>query len=167
MSAAAGTAVITALLPVLRRFARKLAGSAAEGDDLLQESCERMLKYLRRTPEAEIGRAWCYAVVRNCWVDLHRRRSRHAAFTRPLAEDEDIDSLHTINAPDLHFDDIWRHVDRLPPIHRETILLCCIEDLSSEEAAAVLDVPAGTVRSRLARAKLALADAIGVEVSHG
>lgn len=160
------TAVVTALLPALRRFARKLTGSAGDGDDLLQEACERMLRFGRKSPEAQISRAWCYAVVRNCWIDMHRKRGRERDYRHPLADGSEIEQLYATPRTELQSSDIWRHIDRLPPLHRDPILLCCIEGLSTEEAASVLDIPAGTVRSRLARAKLALADAIGIEVSH-
>ncbi|MFA5123839.1 RNA polymerase sigma factor [Zavarzinia sp.] len=160
------SAVVTSHLPTLRRYAHRLAGTAADGDDLLQEACEKMLRHLQRVPAAEIGRAWCYAVLRNCWIDIVRRRKRHFAFALPLDDDTMGDEAATAGATDLRFDDIWRHIGRLQPMHREIIMLCCIEDLTSDEAATVLDIPAGTVRSRLARAKLALADAIGLEVAH-
>jgi RNA polymerase sigma-70 factor (ECF subfamily) len=58
-------------------------------------------------------------------------------------------------------------IDELPPVLREVVLLCALEEMSYEEAALVLGVPVGTVRSRLHRAKARLADLLGAEMAHG
>ncbi|WP_244491382.1 RNA polymerase sigma factor [Bosea sp. Root381] len=136
-------------------YARRLSGSRDAAADLLQ-SCA--LKALSVAPPAEETRirAWLFAILRNIWIDEYRR-SQVSAELGP-------------NEPD---DGRWRYdnrliaeitvrqaFDRLEPPHREILELIELAGFRYAEAAEILDVPVGTVMSRLSRARLSLLEAI-------
>jgi RNA polymerase sigma-70 factor (ECF subfamily) len=159
-----GRKILLDLLPCLRRFARRLARSDDRGDDLLQEACERMLRHVDTHLSVSIGPAWCYTVVRNTWIDVLRRGQRgqrNAETGAALFDRADVSATAPHDAPSAI--DIWRAIDGLTDDHREVILLCAIEDLDHDEVAKILGVATGTVRSRLARARLALAKTLQME----
>lgn len=157
------SADLIALLPRLRRFARALAGSADHADDLVQEACERALRGKASFVPGTRFDAWVFRILRNAWLDTHRRRAArggdHAALD-PFADLPGEDGRRTSAARD-DVMDAERALLRLPPEQREALVLTCIEGLTFAEAAEVLGIPAGTVMSRSARARIALAEALG------
>lgn len=152
---------IVALLPRLRRFAWTLTGSAEEGDDLVQATCERALSRLDQwRPGTHLDR-WLMRIAHTVWIDRVRQRSR-----REVPEDPDtwselpgLDGRDVVEAR-LTLESVRRIVSRLPEEQRSVVALVTIEGLSYREAAEALDVPVGTVMSRLARARGRIADAL-------
>jgi RNA polymerase sigma-70 factor (ECF subfamily) len=148
--------LIEAEIPHLRRFARYLARDIDRGDDLVQECLTRAIaKNDTWTPGTNL-RAWLFTILKNCHInDLRRARradempEEHPLLTVPPNQDAYIGLLEVRDA-----------YLRLSGEHREVLLLVAIEGLQYEEAAAVLDVPVGTVRSRLSRARQALRDSL-------
>jgi RNA polymerase sigma-70 factor (ECF subfamily) len=153
MPAAIGQELV-ALLPRLRRFALVLCRSQPLADDLVQGACERALANASSwTPGTKFD-AWMFRILRNYWID-HLRRVR----TEGMTEDVSVQT-QLIGDPGeepilnkLVLSEVQRAIDSLPQEQREVLLLVCAEDLSYREAAEVLDVPIGTVMSRLARAR--------------
>jgi len=153
---------LIALLPRLRRFAYGLTGSLDEGDDLVQSACERALSRLHQWQPGTRLDSWMYRIVQTTWIDRKRSERRRA---RPV----DIDDLKHIAGGDLvqetearlHLGKVQRFVDALPPEQRAVLLLVTVEGLSYREAAELLDVPIGTIMSRLARARMALGRSLG------
>lgn len=150
---------ITELLPSLRRFAYSLTGSMPDADDLLQSTVERLLK--RDRPADVDLTKWAFRVCRNAWIDECRaRKVRRDATEQPeLTEGQIVNGEHhTIQQIE------WNRVDaamaRLPQDQRQIISLVAIQGLSYKVVAEILDVPKGTVMSRLARARAALSDAL-------
>lgn len=153
---------IVTLLPRLRRFARAVAGSPADGDDLLQSACEKALSRLHQfTPGTRLDR-WMFQIVKTTHIDRMRRtqRRRQADLTPDLAAVLPFDArIHeqTEAREDLAL--IRAAVACLPEGQREVLALVVLDGLSYQEVAETLDIAEGTVMSRLARArrKLALA----------
>jgi RNA polymerase sigma-70 factor (ECF subfamily) len=144
-----------AMLPRLRRFARGLAGSAHAADDLVQEACERALRAQSSWREGTRFDSWMYRILHNLWID-ERRRSRPQAPELEIAQAIGEDGRRVAEAR-LALDEVRRAIAALPDAQRDVLLLVCVEDVSYREAAEILDVPIGTVMSRLARARMALA----------
>ena len=136
---------LAALLPELRAFARYLAGSRAEADDLVQEAVLRTLRSLDGRSDGVNLRAWCLAVIRNTFHEHLRLRRREA----PQQE-----------AP-AAMRDLQRQLATLPPLLREALLLVGAQGLSHEEAAAVCNVPVGTMKARVSRARRQLGATLG------
>lgn len=157
-------AELIASLPRLRRYALSLCRRADIADDLVQGAVERAVSARDRfDPDTSLV-AWLFRILRNLWIDQTRR-----AKTRG----EEID-IHETPAAAIHdgpraveatiaLRETEAALETLPPEQREVLRLVCLEELSYAEAAAVLDIPKGTVMSRLARARLALAERLGIK----
>ncbi|WP_407317486.1 RNA polymerase sigma factor [Isoptericola halotolerans] len=152
-------AVVEPEIPVMLRVARSITGSEADAEDLVQESLVRAFRALDKF-DGRHPRAWLLTIVRNTNRNMHRRR-------RPIALD-DWELIHASRpafgaaespaAEDLYIVDeldgaLQQAVESLTPKFRSALVLVDVHDLSYAEAAAVLDVPVGTVMSRLSRAR--------------
>ncbi|HVC55041.1 MAG TPA: RNA polymerase sigma factor [Stellaceae bacterium] len=145
-----------AVLPRLRRFARGLAGSAAEADDLVQAACERALARAHQFEEGSRFDSWMFRIVQTIWID--QLRARDVRKEDGDVADERLGSdipVRRIEAR-LALSEVRRAVELLPPDQRTTLMLVTVDGLSYKEAAQVAGVPVGTIMSRLARARVAL-----------
>lgn len=149
---------LAALLPELRAFARHLAGSRAEADDLVQEALLRSLRSLEGRAEPVNLRAWCLAVLRNAFHEQLRLRRREAARLRDSTAEEATPPRQEVPG---EMRDLSRALAQLPPLLREAVLLVGAQGLSYEEAAAVCTVPVGTMKARVSRARRQLALTLG------
>ncbi|GGO54859.1 RNA polymerase sigma-70 factor, ECF subfamily [Roseovarius pacificus] len=154
---------IVDMLPRLRAFARSLAPSWDQADDLVQQTVEKGLGNLSRfTPGTRLD-SWLFRIMRNTWIDTHRA-------TRPVVAIDDTDAPYALIGEDgrqvtearLELARVRTAMDRLPQDQRAVLLLVCVEGLRYREVAEMLDVPLGTVMSRLARARTALASNLGI-----
>jgi RNA polymerase sigma factor (sigma-70 family) len=148
---------LLSLLPRLRRFARSLARDAADADDLVQTSLERALKARGQWQPGTRLDSWMYRIVRNCWIDEGRARTRRGQTFVPEEAGNDVaDPAHEEieRRGDLH--DVGRAMETLSPEQREVIALVLVQGLAYKEAAEVLDIPIGTLTSRLTRGRQAL-----------
>lgn len=146
------------LLPSLRRFARSLAGSAAEGDDLVQAACERALANAHRWQPGSRLDSWMFRIVQNLFTDGKRAGAVRGAGREPVDPDQlDGGDARAEVESTLMLAAVRREVARLPEDQRRVLMLVCVDGMSYREAADALAVPIGTVMSRLARARLALA----------
>ena len=147
---------LIAVLPKLRRFARGLAGTAAEADDLVQAACERALARAHQFEEGTRFDSWMFRIVQTIWIDQLRarevRKEDGDVAEERLGSDEPVRRIEAR----LALAEIRLAVERLPPDQRTTLMLVTVEGLSYMEAAAVAGVPVGTIMSRLARARVAL-----------
>ncbi|MEW9623071.1 RNA polymerase sigma factor [Rhodanobacter geophilus] len=150
---------LLALLPRLRRLARALAGQAADADDLVQVVLERALARAGQwRPDAALDK-WVFAIARNAWRDELRARGRAQHLFAPEEAGEAVaDGSDVRHARQM---ELAQAVAMLPPDHREVVALVLVEGLSYDEAAALLEVPVGTVTSRLARARATLQAHLG------
>ena len=151
---------LLAALPRLRRFARSLTGNRQDGDDLMQNTVERALQ--RGWPKGVEPLAWLFKVCKNLWIDELRSRAVRvkAAQTRELDEEPTVSGEEVVHA-ELGLRSVERALATLAPEQRAVLTLVAVEGLSYREAAEVLDTPIGTVMSRLARARAALAERLG------
>jgi RNA polymerase sigma-70 factor, ECF subfamily len=145
---------LTALLPRLHAFARTMLGDGDAAHDLVQEAASRALAARRVPDSAPAYRLWLFQIVRNAALDELKRRRRPT-----LAEDAAADLWHFDEASIAKIT-VTQALTVLAPAHREIISLIDIAGFSYGEAAALLNVPAGTVMSRIARARSALLAAI-------
>ncbi|AZS81260.1 MULTISPECIES: RNA polymerase sigma factor [Achromobacter] len=144
-------ALILACIPSLRRYARGLTGDPHRADDLVQDTLERAWsRYSRWQKRGEL-RAWMFGIMHNHFIDGVRANNRRADQTAP-GDLPDM-PVRATQTDQLEVRDLDRCLQALPPEQREVLLLICVEDLSYQDTARVLDVPIGTVMSRLSRAR--------------
>ena len=147
---------LVAVLPRLRRFARGLSGSVTDADDLVQAACERALARRHQFQEGTRFDSWMFRIVQTIWIDQVRardvRKENGDVAEERLGSDEPVRRVEAR----LALDEVRRAIHRLSADQRTALLLVTVEGLSYKEAAEVMQVPVGTIMSRLARARLAL-----------
>lgn len=146
------SAALVAQLPRLRRYAIALVGDISLADDLLQDCVERAMKNRKMLKEDQRFYSWLRSILHNLYMDELRRRKRSGIV---MDLDEMANSLfHSAPSADRSSTlDFVRAMGQLNAEHRQVLLLVGLEGLSYRETAAELNVPIGTVMSRLARAR--------------
>ena len=148
-----------ALLPRLRRFAAALTGSPADGDDLVQDTVERALKNLHQWEPGTRLDNWMYRIAKNRFIDIRRSQKRSGVTGEAVPEDAPEVARDGARAQEarLMLADVARALQALPDEQREALLLVAVEGFSYRDAADILEIPIGTLTSRIARAREALA----------
>jgi RNA polymerase sigma-70 factor, ECF subfamily len=151
--------LIEAEIPRLRRYARYLARDADRADDLVQECLMRAIAKIDSWTPGTNLRAWLFVILRNCHINEVRRGQRTSLFGEVSS---DYDVVPTPAGQEAHISllEVRDAYLNLSEEHREVLLLVAIEGLQYEEAAAILEIPVGTIRSRLSRARQTLRDAL-------
>jgi RNA polymerase sigma-70 factor, ECF subfamily len=150
---------LVALLPRLRRFARSLSRNVHDADDLVQVAVERALLRLDQLrPDARLD-SWMYGIIRNAWIDEARARRRRERVLAPEELGERVADV--AGEAHIHRLSLDAAMESLPDDQRLAVALVLVEGLAYKEAAEVLDVPIGTVTSRLARGREALTALLG------
>jgi RNA polymerase sigma-70 factor (ECF subfamily) len=152
---------IVALLPRLRRFARNLARNPHDADDVVQIAVERALTRLDQWRSDARLDSWMFKIVRNAWIDELRSRGRRDKVFLAAEAGENVGTDSMAWETDLLA--VQSAMTRLPQEQREAVGLVLVEGLPYREAADVLDVPIGTLTSRLARGREALQAMLGTE----
>jgi RNA polymerase sigma factor (sigma-70 family) len=150
---------ITALLPRLRRFALTLTGKPTDADDLVQDTVERALRHLHQWESGTRLDSWMFRIAQNLFIDQVRSKKRASAVMVSSfegAERVGFDGTVRVEAR-IALTDTIAALATLPADQRSAIALVLIDGLSYRDAAQVLDIPIGTLTSRLARAREALA----------
>jgi len=147
-------------LDALYRVALRLTGNASDAEDLVQETMLRAYRSWDRYTPGTNAKGWLLTILRHLFINEYRRRSRHPETVdvdtiEPFAlfqevQEEDPQGAFFDKIVD---DEVLRAVDQLPEAFREAVTLSDVEGLSYEEVAKVLDVPVGTVKSRLYRGR--------------
>ena len=145
---------VVALLPRLRRFARNLARNPHDADDVVQIAVERALQRMDQWRRDARLDSWLFKIVRNAWIDEVRSRSRRAKIFLP--EEAGADVGVSIIEGVIDKLSMEAAFGRLPEDQRMAVSLVLVEGLPYKEAAEVLDIPIGTLTSRLARGREAL-----------
>lgn len=146
-----------ALLPRLRRFAYGLTGSIEEGDDLVQATCERAIARIETWEPGSRLDSWMYRIARNTFFNWRRASKVRAEYLQIVDPEQQgrVDGARAMEAR-LTLERARICIARLPEEQRSVLLLVCVEGLAYKEVADILELPIGTVTSRLARARLAL-----------
>ncbi|MCG7635898.1 MULTISPECIES: sigma-70 family RNA polymerase sigma factor [unclassified Alteromonas] len=150
---------LTELVPSLRKFAYSLTGNMHDADDLLQNTLERLLS--KPLPEQVTLMAWAFRVCRNCWIDEYRAKKVRANACDVLSHEAQ--SVHQLNMDEavtqaITLKQVSSAMDELPYEQRETLSLVAVQGMSYADASEVLQVPAGTIMSRLARARVKISN---------
>ncbi len=153
---------LVALVPKLRRFARSLVGNAQDADDLVQAACEKALRNAAQFQPGTRMDSWMYRIVQNLWLDDKRRdRTRGTAIDPDDAYLSDEGRAARLPEDRMMLAQARQAMAALPEGQRDVLSLIAIEGLSYKETAEVLDLPIGTVMSRLSRAREALLPKLG------
>ncbi len=145
-------------IPRLRRYARALVGDRYAADDLVQDTLERAWnKFYLWRPGSDL-RAWLFAIMHNVFVNQARRR-RHEV--EQLMEEVPAVAVRATQSEQLELQDVDRALRALPSEQREVVLLVVVEQLTYSEVSRALDIPIGTVMSRLSRARERLRQSLG------
>jgi RNA polymerase sigma-70 factor, ECF subfamily len=154
-----------------RRFVRRLIGSCDAEDDILQEAFIALYLHRNRIDPASNLRPFFFRIIRNfCYGELRRRgRFKTVSLDEPdPAEDVPLPALIDPRPrPDerahwtLVYAEVQKTIQRLPELQRQTLILCCAEELSYAQAAYVMGTDVATVKSRLHLARKTLAKLLG------
>jgi RNA polymerase sigma-70 factor (ECF subfamily) len=133
-------------IPRLRRYARALAGDRYRADDLVQDTLERACRKFHLWRRGSDLRAWLFSVMHNVFVNQVRARR--------VEQEEFVEAAALPSQPErVELLDLERALAHLSIDQREVVLLVGIEQMTYEEVAKTLDIPIGTVMSRLARGR--------------
>jgi RNA polymerase sigma-70 factor, ECF subfamily len=146
---------IEAMIPRLRRYARALVRDSVTVDDLVQDCLTRALSKIHLWQEGTDLRAWLFTILHNQYINLARRAARerdHLELKRNYLQLE----LPPDQTATLDLCDLDRNIAKLPDEQRAVLLLIGLEGMGYDEVAAVLNLPVGTVRSRLSRGRRTL-----------
>ncbi len=149
-------------MDVLYNFALRMTNNAADAEDLLQETYLKAFRFWDKYERGTNIRAWLFRIMKNSYINRYRKESKEP-------ETVDYDEVQNIYAPraggadendlqkslfgNLLEDDVAMAIAGLPEEFRTVVILCDIEGLTYEEIAEFLDIPLGTVRSRLHRGR--------------
>jgi RNA polymerase sigma-70 factor, ECF subfamily len=147
------------LFDQLYNFARWMTGNDSEAEDLVQETYAKGLRGFESFRAGTNFRAWMYRILRNSYLSSRTGLKASVAFDEedpglPQPADSATPEDHVILESDRQA--VQRALESLPPHFREVLLLCDVEEMTYQEIAATLGVPAGTVMSRLFRARQTL-----------
>jgi len=156
------------LLPRLRRFAYALSGTMEAADDLVQEACVRALAKADQWDTSTRLDSWMYRIAQNAWYDkLRSTRSRGEVLDSEAAADVvDLDG-RDVTESRLTLAAVVKCIGKLPADQQLVLLMVCIDGLSYKDTADALNIPIGTVMSRLARARRMLQAATDGEIAPG
>jgi RNA polymerase sigma-70 factor (ECF subfamily) len=140
---------VTDLIPHLRRYARALGTSEISSDELVRATLERAQAQLDRySPEADL-RIWLFSLMHHSYI----AQLRGAEAAAELEPEPGTSAEPQLDGKPLSLRDFERAMASLPPSHREIFLLVTLEDMSYQDVARALEIPIGTVMSRLSRAR--------------
>ena len=145
---------IEVLIPRLRRFARALTHDTVAADDLVQEALRRALGKIHLWQNGTDLRAWLFTILHHQHINETRRLAREGRRVELSAGHQQ--PVEPNQAQLLELRDLERAIDQLPEQQRTAILLVGVEEMQYEEAASLLNLPIGTVRSRVSRGRATL-----------
>ena len=157
-------------IDALYGYALTLTRDKAEAEDLVQETYLRAVKAANQPAPEENLKAWLFVIMRNAWLNIvrHNQNGRRVFEfdndEQPLGVASDATSNpHVVYLRKLEREQVRAAIDKLPDAYREIVVLRDLEGFSYQEIATVLNCPAGTVMSRLGRAREKLREALSVK----
>ena len=155
--------LIAQQIPRLRRYARALTGDRSAADDLVQDTLERAVSRFHLWRHGSDLRAWLFTIMHNIFVNQARSRARHQH--EALEADPNAEALRGRDPEWLELRDLASALARVPDEQRAVLLLVGLEQFTYDEAARILDIPIGTVMSRLSRGRERLRLLLGGEAA--
>jgi RNA polymerase sigma factor (sigma-70 family) len=160
------------LLPhadALANFAYYLTQDEADADDLVQDTLLKAYKAIETYEEGTNAKAWLFRIMKNTFINEYKRKKRRGYqvdYEEIGAYHDEEDNTNLTSYTDLRSelfgnmmgDEMMNAINELPIQYRTIMILCYVEDFQYEELAAIFDIPIGTVRSRLSRARASLKD---------
>ena len=150
-------------LDALYNFGLSLTSDPNDAEDLVQDTIVKAYRFFSSYEKGTNAKAWLFRILKNSYINNYRRKSKKpqqvdydevATFYETIrAERTDTSDLEDTMYRELIDDDITKALDRIPEDFRTVVLLCDVEDFTYEEIANMLDVPIGTIRSRLHRGR--------------
>lgn len=153
---------IVALIPKMRSYATALMGSASEADDLVQDVLIRAWRFRASFREGSYLQAWIFKIMRNEF--LNQRLARRPVLQQMQGNFEDLRVTEGDQEWRVRYRELMSGLSRLPEHNREALLLVVGAGLTCEEAAEVLGCAAGTVKSRVSRAREYLHKTVDLEL---
>ncbi len=143
--------LVDAFYESLYRYAYRLSGTSADAEDLTQEAfCKAQLQ-LAQLRDPDRAKAWLFSILRNAY--LHRERSRRQQRQVSLDSVGDLAEAPPAPLPDIEPERLQEAIGELPEVFRTPLILYYFEEFSYRDIAEQMELPIGTVMSRLARAK--------------
>ncbi len=147
-------------VPHVRRFAYSLTRNASDADDIVQSVVERVLK--SGAPEDVVLKKWMFRICRNIWIDgLRAKKVRQDAAVELGGDAQSELSSEVVATANMMMSKTQKAIAALPEAYREILTTIAIGGATYKEAASMLDIPIGTVMSRLGRARAMIADEVG------
>jgi RNA polymerase sigma-70 factor (ECF subfamily) len=154
-------------MDAMYNFALKLTDDEDEAQDLVQDTCMKAYRFIHSFEPGTYAKAWLFRILKNNFINDYRKKSRGPSkvefewVEQSISGDEDSEpafqaDLHAETVNDMLGDEITAAIQALPVDFRMIIILCDLEEFSYEEMARILNIPIGTVRSRLHRARALL-----------
>lgn len=150
-------------LDAMYNFALRLTSDPSDAEDLVQDTIVKAFRFFSSYEKGTNAKAWLFRILKNSYINNYRKQSKQpnqvdydevSTFYETIrAERTDTSDLEDKMFRDLIDDDISSALEELPEDFRTVVLLCDIEDFTYEEIANMLDVPIGTIRSRLHRGR--------------
>lgn len=148
-------------LPALRRYCHALTGHPHNAEDLLQSAVEKALsRWQQYQPDTHFDR-WLYRLCRNLWIDMIRRDKPTDVWEDDAGMDPHTVPLEQLHSEQVSLARVQEQMHQLSNALRTVLYLVAVEGRSYQETAELLEIPTGTVMSRLARARQQLSAALG------
>ena len=146
---------IKILLPMLRRFAYSLTGSKADADDVVQITIEKLL--VKGIPDDVEPAKWAFKICRNVWIDEYRSRKvrQNTAQADILPEPITSNEHQTLENKQM-LKNVNTALGQLPEEQRAIVSLVAVQGMAYKDVAHTLDIPIGSVMSKLSRARRTL-----------
>ena len=162
-------------MDVLYNFGFHLTYNEDDANDLVQETYLKAYRFINSYQEGTNAKAWLFKILKNAFINEYRKRSRQPDFVdyEEVIHYQDKEDANYIGYMDLRQeifqgmmgDEVTIALNSLPVDFRTVVLLCDIEGFTYEEIASIMDIPIGTVRSRLHRARNMLKDQLKAYVA--
>lgn len=162
-------ALLPELLPRIWAFALRLTADRHDAEDLVQRACVRALERRHQWQPGTSALSWLFSIVHSIWIDEIRARQirgrSRIEWSEALVETV-ADPAAADPSSDLLYRQVLSAVDALPDAQRVVMMLVAVEGLSYREAAEILEIPIGTVMSRLSRARLTIGAQFSATSAH-
>jgi RNA polymerase sigma-70 factor (ECF subfamily) len=152
---------LIAALPALRRYCYALTSHPQNAEDLLQASVERALNRWQQYQVDSHFDRWLYRLCRNYWIDTMRKQKPSETWDEEQDYEQQTLSTEQVHSANAALNKVQAHMQKLNEAMRSVLYLVAVEGRSYQEAADILNVPIGTVMSRLTRARQQLSRSVG------